>query len=461
MTRQRNIPPIAKLILLVCLPFSLLSQSSKVFSKQEIESDIIYLKNELVNKHPNIYLYNDYNLFHNKYDSVLNSIGDSSTTFEAFSTISSISSIIRDNHTVFIPDEETFIAAFNTAMLFPLKTKWNGTNLTVINNCTDKSNVPIGCSIVSINGMEISELIDYMRLRWPADGYNTTYFNYSVNSNFPIMYFSLFGSFKTFNINYVKNDSVVTIKLDGETMPSMKEFQPCSNYYKNELTDSTGPYLNIRIDSLEQNSFMKVGVFEDDLISKYGQNFNKTISAYFHLVNNYKVDTLVIDVRNNLGGTSINMQELLSYLFDEPVKIKHADYVVDRKRGDDLDKRLKEQRITNKGILNPKKKSYKGTLIVLANGGTCSAAAIFTSAIKAYNRGLIVGEETGGSKAIITGSPIEQVILPNTKIKVLIPTRRIQILEPPKNYEGVKPDIRIDLPESLHTASELINLINN
>ena len=68
-----------------------------------------------------------------------------------------------------------------------------------------------------------------------------------------------------------------------------------------------------------------------------------------------------------------------------------------------------------------KKKSYKGKVYLLVGGRTFSAAAYYTALFKNSKRGLIIGEQVGGSHHEITGGKIIEYTLPNTKIGIRIP----------------------------------------
>jgi len=67
------------------------------------------------------------------------------------------------------------------------------------------------------------------------------------------------------------------------------------------------------------------------------------------------------------------------------------------------------------------KKSFNGTVYLLARGRTFSAATYFAALFKNHKRGKIVGEQIGGSHHNITGGKIIEYMLPNTKINVSMP----------------------------------------
>ena len=91
---------------------------------------------------------------------------------------------------------------------------------------------------------------------------------------------------------------------------------------------------------------------------------------------NLSVDGIIIDLRNN-GGGSLQEAIDLTGLFIETgpvVQIKSSSGRIEIEK--DFDKRI----------------HYDGPLLVLNNSFTASSSEIFSGALKDYNRGLIVGE---------------------------------------------------------------------
>ena len=99
---------------------------------------------------------------------------------------------------------------------------------------------------------------------------------------------------------------------------------------------------------------------------------------------NYAIDGIIIDLRNN-GGGSLQEAIDLTGLFIETgpvVQIKSSSGRIEIEK--DFDKRI----------------HYDGPLLVLNNSFTASSSEIFSGALKDYNRGLIVGESTFGKGTV-------------------------------------------------------------
>ncbi|MCB9225390.1 MAG: carboxy terminal-processing peptidase [Crocinitomicaceae bacterium] len=92
------------------------------------------------------------------------------------------------------------------------------------------------------------------------------------------------------------------------------------------------------------------------------------------------IDGLIIDLRNNGGGSVKEAIDLAGIFIDYGPLGIHQDKFKEPVSLKDL----------NKGAI------YTGPLTILVNGGSASASEIFTAAMQDYNRALVVGSQTYG-----------------------------------------------------------------
>jgi carboxyl-terminal processing protease len=131
------------------------------------------------------------------------------------------------------------------------------------------------------------------------------------------------------------------------------------------------------------------------------------------------VDGIVIDLRNN-GGGSLQEANELTGLFIEygpTVQIRHSSRRVWRDG-----KRLRTS-------------YYEGPLVVLINRLSASASEIFAGAIQDYDRGLIVGDQSFGKGTVQTLVP-----LPEGQLKIT-ESKFYRISGESTQHRGVVPDI--------------------
>jgi carboxyl-terminal processing protease len=97
-----------------------------------------------------------------------------------------------------------------------------------------------------------------------------------------------------------------------------------------------------------------------------------------------KVDGVLIDLRNNGGGSLTEATELTGLFIDKGPVVQVRDG-----RG-----RVQVESDTDSGLV------YKGPMAVLVNRASASASEIFAAAIQDYGRGLIIGEPTFGKGTV-------------------------------------------------------------
>ncbi|MFK4073544.1 carboxy terminal-processing peptidase [Ectopseudomonas khazarica] len=140
-----------------------------------------------------------------------------------------------------------------------------------------------------------------------------------------------------------------------------------------------------------------------------------------------KIDGLVIDLRNNGGGSLQEATELTSLFIEQgpTVLVRNADGRVDV---------LADE---NKGIY------YNGPLAVLVNRLSASASEIFAGAMQDYHRALILGGQTFGKGTVQTIQPLNHGELKLTLAKFY------RVSGQSTQHQGVLPDIAY--PDVMHT----------
>ncbi|WHI47098.1 carboxy terminal-processing peptidase [Microbulbifer sp. EKSA008] len=136
-----------------------------------------------------------------------------------------------------------------------------------------------------------------------------------------------------------------------------------------------------------------------------------------------KVDGIILDLRNN-GGGSLQEATMLTDLFIDQgpvVQIRHANEQISR-----------HNRSRSRAM-------YRGPLMVLINRLSASASEIFAGAIQDYNRGLVVGNQSFGKGTVQTMAPLKEGQLKITQSKFY------RVSGDSTQHAGVKPDI--DMPQ--------------
>jgi hypothetical protein len=161
----------------------------------------------------------------------------------------------------------------------------------------------------------------------------------------------------------------------------------------------------------------------------------KIATAAMASLNN--ANALIIDLRDNKGGTAEMVSLIASYLFD------HPEYLFDPRR-------LPSQQSWTSSPVAGSRLADK-PVYILTSHTTISAAEQFTYNMKMLKRATIVGEVTAGGAHAGVYHPID------THYGVVIPESRSINPYSPVDWEGVgvMPDIKVPADAALQTALRL------
>ncbi len=167
--------------------------------------------------------------------------------------------------------------------------------------------------------------------------------------------------------------------------------------------------------------------------AKHDPNYKSTTRDVKRLIDSLKlqkIDGLMIDLRNNGGGSLQEAIELTGlFIKSGPVvQVRYADG--NKKVENDYDTTI----------------YYNGPLTVLVNKFSASASEIFAAAIQDYNRGIIVGERTFGKGTVQNMVDLNEFIQYNDKklgqVKLTI-AKFYRVNGGSTQHKGVTPDIEL------------------
>jgi hypothetical protein len=220
----------------------------------------------------------------------------------------------------------------------------------------------------------------------------------------------------------VPGDSPLT--LDAQIMQRMQAVQRRNNYAFE------------RVEHLSGN----VGYLKFNEFSDAARGGDTVAGAMAFLAN---TDALIIDLRENLGGTPMMVQLLASYFFGAEIPV-HLNDLSWRQPGS----RTQEvtQWWTVPYLLG---KRYVGKAVyILTSRHTFSAAEEFTYDLQALKRATVVGETTGG------GANPGGMVRIGDHYTAFIPTGHAINPTTKTNWEGkgIEPDIKVPKEDALNTA---------
>lgn len=448
------------------------------FSADTLKSVIDDLTKELSSKHPGYYRYNRVIGFQKYVDSVKSTINDSVTELQAFVKIKPIISKIGCLHTELSlhPNQRNELNAMPN--LLPLQLYFVERKAFVVKNKSESNLISPGDEIISINGYNISMITSRLLSLIPSDGYNQTLKYRSLYYQFPLWY-RYIDPTNEFIVVTKRGSIQNTFHLKGAKYNEIAE----DGFLKEPFTDKQ---LDFKIENTI--AFLTIHSFAESDIKRGGQRFKKFIDQAYAEIKSKKIKNLVVDLRDNTGGSDPNAVYFISHFFENPfrywdrIEVTEAIAKEIKGFGTRIFYRKPIQKdsvwLWQKGrtvkdfdyyeIQKPAKNYFKGNTYLLTNGFCMSSCADAVAILKYNNKAIVIGEETGGGyQGNNSGLMPESVLLP-FNFSVTVPLQKyVNYVDASKNIgRGTIPDYLIDfslkdiIEKKDKTKDFVIDLIN-
>ncbi|MBC9797942.1 S41 family peptidase [Sinomicrobium weinanense] len=316
--------------------------------------------------------------------------------------------------------------------------------------------VPAGSRIISINGIKDTVLMRSFYKYFPSDGYTITEkLSASVDKVFDWRYLLEYGLTDNYTLQYIAPGASITQKITLPAVSLDERKKNLKNRYSAVVTDLTDPktqpaygfkMVKPSTGLLSLRSFGMATGKDDPAFDTYV----RFIDSVFTVLDEKNIPNLIIDIRNNPGGSDPTFEQPMMYLTDKPFKENiHAHIIFDPDSipyekyfwGTSTSERIDSMALENgrkflkdyffefkegksmqdtkhNPVYYPKSPAFKGNLYLLINENVASAASHFASLVKAYARNVtIVGVETVGGYYVHNGHIPLVYELPNSKIK--------------------------------------------
>lgn len=387
----------------------------KVYTPEAYKADLDQLANSILKIHPNVHKFISRKAFTDIVEKCKAQITDK-TTFAQFSYIcNKIIASIHCAHTGMgglYPEYEML----PQALKFPIQTRWIDNKLYVVDPMNNNKKLKPGDEISSINGVQVSALIDSIYQHIVAQGHVKTTKNHVFNKlssglipyalNLPVKY----------TITIQGQKEAITLTHPEKAIGTYWDYlQYCQNQLCLEFPDDKKTAL-MTITSFNYYSWSNLNEFVEFIDQSFKQIQEKGIK------------NLIIDVRYNTGGSQSSAIHLLRYLVDKPFTYYS--------KSDFPGKLVK---IEGEEIIQPVKNGYNGKVLFLIDGNGNSTTGHFMSLVKVLKLGTIIGEELGSNQFCSAGST--SCRLKNTKINYYIANNtHISTATSQPDEKGILPD---------------------
>lgn len=444
---------------------------ARKYAPEALQKDYQLFRHILEELHPSLYWYTSRDSMNYFFDKGYAQLNDSMTESQFRTLLSYVISKVDCGHTS-VRYSKDYGKYLDTAKLpqFPLILKWWKDTMVVAANLNRRDSIlKRGTVIESINGWTTPQLIDTLFNYFVTDGYNLTgkYQYLSSGLNFSYWYKNVIGFSDSFRIAYLDSNRMVKetrIALYDPKADTLRRIRPLSGRPEPEpgrrKRRKRERFLtrNLVIDSASNTGFMTINTFEN------GNRLVRFFHRSFRMLDEQRVQNLVIDVRSNGGGDATNSTLLTRYLIDKKFKVADSLYTVHRHSRYDKyigkgylydflmmvvsSKRADGKyhfRYFERHHYSPvKKHHFDGQVYILTGGNSFSATCLFAGAVKGQKNISLVGEETGGGYYGNTAWMIPDVTLPVTGVRFRLPRFRLVVDGTrEKNGAGVLPDVAV------------------
>jgi hypothetical protein len=434
---------------------------------QHLKTDLQLFKKVVLGMHPSVGLYHPVDYYSALFDRAIENVRDSMSEKAFRLYCKTLVEELHCGHTE-VMGSKAYNKAINKVKLkyspyvfLPVQDK-----LYVIANLNKKQDslIPKGVEVKSINAISSDSLMRYCRRFISTDGYNQTSKYHYVQLGFNNLYPALFGRPDSITLAYKDGKTIKTHRyaaFKAKQIPQLplkkvedslfKVHKKAGIRYRNLPGDKK--VLILKLDKFSHRAYKKV----------YKKTFNR--------VDKENIGHLVLDLRNNGGGSLANAYKLLSYFIDSSytqtlyTRIKHYPEkkytrgnfsfrftryifsVIGKKTTrQDTDFYQYTLRIS-------KKHHYNGKLYVLMNGGSFSASCLVGAYLKGRKNTVFIGEESGGAAEGCNAGITPNYTLPATGLRVRIPAfRLIHDINPKFTKRGILPDHSI-----VYSFKDLVN----
>ncbi len=376
-------------------PLTAKEKFSKVYSQKDYIADLEQLGQKLLAIHPHALKFITKDQFWKNIESKKSLITEKMTYAEFAWHCNAIIASIGCSHTASSTMQNDYheFSILPLENSFPMQVRWVNNQLFVVNPMNNSDKVKVKDEILSINGVETAKIISDIYEHIAAQANIQTYKTQRFNTYFAALIPYALGLPKTFEIVVKENNG--SIKLHKAKEMAIELYDPSINSCSNDLC----------LEILEgKTAVLTISSFNYYEWDNY-PDFKSFLDSSMKVIENKKIENLIIDVRYNRGGSQHPSIYLLQHLMEKPFT-----YYSKTESEGKTDKTYGEE------IFHPLEKRFKGKVYFLIDGNGNSTTGHFMSLVKVHNLGTIIGEELGSNQFCTAGQTLFR--LSNTKLVV-------------------------------------------
>ncbi|WP_426295611.1 S41 family peptidase [Dyadobacter endophyticus] len=443
--------------LVTCFATGAQSLPGKKISSAALLTDLAMIRSAVVALHPGLGRFEPRERFLHSLDSVKTVVaGADSTTFVSFfRMVNPVLARLRCGHTKFFAPMKEFPFYFFTDKLIPMIVRFDNSDRLLVTH----SSYPqaVGKYVMHINGQSIESVLRALRPHMMVDGFVQSSADAQIQQYFSAWYADFIqGSTGSFSVGLTDGTETSTvIEMMGINVGAWQALNRKNSYLTglNQLSFPSDTVARLRI----ANFYSSEG----------DKHFRHFLDSAFTEIGSRPVRQLIIDVRGNEGGNDALGKHLYAHIATKDfryydrieVKVKRKKDVPDRGHvylprflglarlviKKDSQGRLVFKKHQNFGTHHPRHGAYTGKVVFLMDGLSYSVTSEFLAVARDENRGVFMGEESGGTYQGDNSGTFAIYKLPSTGLDLGIPLGGYYsaVKPEPTPGRGILPDVTI------------------
>lgn len=443
-------------VLVICSLPTLFFAQTPTFTAQEIQEDLDYLQEALYRIHPSPFRYTSRDTLDDYFRQLRKKAAPGLSELVLDQEINELLTYVGCIHTNARRKLKKVKKGTPRAKLIPFAFFTDGDSLWTTQAIMDTFTDYQWQRILEINGHKTDTILQELMLYHASDGYNTTFMTrlLSRGANFGKLYHNYFGTDSLVRFSF-ETDEQDTLSIDIPKLTPKR--RPASSETK-EKPQWTLEVKNHFYREEENWALLKLNSF-----NPYKRKTRKFYKDLFRQLQEKQIPNLVIDVRDNLGGSISDANMVLRHILDEDFVIllernkaptfKYSSFgskinfvFFSLKRSLELRKKytMDGKKVAEFKTRVSRKNNFDGRVFVITNGYSASSSSYLATLLKYKEKATVIGEESGGGAAGNNGLYYTTVHLPNSKIRVRIPFYWLNYQLIPDKGRGVLPDVQLD-----------------
>jgi hypothetical protein len=450
------------------------SKREQKFPSSVLLKDLEFVKTSLNGLHPGTNRFGQGAEFETAYKNALLDLKnhDSLSVQDFFRIVNPYIVSLRCGHTKFMPWVKNFPFFFHSNEVLPVIVRFDDTGNLLVIKSTKKET--IGKYLHALNGSPIKTVVENLKSQMLADGFVQSSALAQIEQYFSAWYGDFILESDRFKVELIdEKGTKEEVLMNGIDVKDWLILNRNTSFLKQQ---------NVLETPSDSVAYLRIATFNPQQGNK---QFERFLDSSFAIIRQKRTQNLIIDLRDNEGGTDKLGKKLYAYIAQKEflyydrieVRVRRKKDVPNGKfayfpkfiglarlfTNKTNDGKLLFKKHANLGLHKPEKNSFTGKVWFLANGLSYSVSSEFLAVAKDENRGVFAGTESGGAYQGNNSGTFVIFKMPTTKLDLGIPVAAYYSAVKPETEigRGVMPDKEIlprrsDLLENQDTVLQLV-----